>query len=113
MKKAKIILATIAVLAVIGGAFAFNTQKFGEVTYWTTATSYVDDNGVTYTAAQPFCTLEFFNTSPTLPLIPVATTATIPATKTVTTLTNTAGATITLPYFTCGQTVLRNVCPEV
>ena len=103
MKKAKIILAATALVALIGGALAFKAQR-SQFTYWTRTTSVLIDD-VTYSSAVAFCTSVGFNTSPTLPITQVHTTATTTNTKTTLTLQNSTGGTITLPFVTCGVVV--------
>jgi hypothetical protein len=55
MKKAKIMLAALAIFAVIGGALAFKTARFtSNKAYYTTFSTVV--GGVTYSTIAPFCT---------------------------------------------------------
>ncbi|PSL36099.1 hypothetical protein [Chitinophaga ginsengisoli] len=52
MKKARIALATIALMAVVGGAFAFKAMRTG-LAFYTTTNSY-STFGTLYSAAAPF-----------------------------------------------------------
>ncbi|SHN45668.1 DUF6520 family protein [Chitinophaga sp. CF418] len=83
MKKAKIILSAIAVLAIVGGAYAFKASRSQFVGWKTTTVYYIGTNS--YVTAVPFCT----STEP-LTTVGVAnttlyssTTTTSPATRTV------------------------------
>lgn len=101
MKKARIILSTLAILAVVGGAFAFKAAKFNGFAAYTLTTAYTT-NGIVYTASVPVylpITPARFITNvgvnPTTVYSTTATTTTAPVT-----LTAAGGATITFPAWT-------------
>lgn len=55
MKKAKIILATVALLGIIGGTLAFKAARFTNSKIVVTTQLYVS-NSITYSTNVPFCT---------------------------------------------------------
>lgn len=109
MKKAKIILASIAALALIGGAFAFKARTtIGKTYSWTN--SYLQGT-VTYRLPgnASFCinTAEVYVTltrpTPTSPL--TTTYITTAPNATITTLTAPGPLTKTIPFHTCALTL--------
>jgi hypothetical protein len=64
MKKAKIALSIIAILAVIGGAFAFKTSR-GNVFYYGTTKTYCHYTIVAETTNNPTVPISFYTTSST------------------------------------------------
>lgn len=112
MKKARLILTAVALLALVGGALAFKAVRFNGSPVWAYTTN-VSTNGTTYGYSAPFCTSQtsiataFF----TVPPVGVQTTSALTSTALVTTaplvLTAANGNTIAVPYVTCGLTTTR------
>lgn len=110
MKKARIILSAVALLAVVGGALAFKArQTFGQV--FTLTDEYVSGSH-TYTAAAlfyaPSTPARYFNTTAPIGQQPVANLYSTTGTTSPGTITLTAddgsGLTITLPKWTVSLT---------
>ncbi|SHM23800.1 hypothetical protein SAMN05216311_101927 [Chitinophaga sp. CF418] len=89
MKKARIFLSLIALLAVIGGAFAFKAFKFNATPAWRYTNS-ITIGGSVYSSTVPFCT----STDP----VSFFTTLCFEITPTYTSIARTGASTITLVY---------------
>lgn len=111
MNKARIALSAIAIMALVGGAFAIKAARFNGNPAWTTTNSISTFvNGRTYaTIAQGLCTTSLFITnSPQLPLVnTLKTTATLPSTTVVGTATDGSGFTTAITTFPCTATITR------
>ncbi|ACU57542.1 hypothetical protein [Chitinophaga pinensis] len=104
MKKAKIILASISILALVGGAFAFKARtEIGRSYLWTN--SYVQGT-VTYQlpGLSSFCinttAINLTDVRPNPTQLPTSTYRTTAPSTTITTLTS-GTFTKTIPYHTC------------
>jgi hypothetical protein len=111
MNKARITLSAIAIMALVGGAFAFKAARFTGTPAWTTTNSITTIvNGRTYaTIAQGLCTTSLYITNnPLLPPVQtLKTTATLPPTTVVATATDGSGFTTAITTFPCTTTVTR------
>jgi hypothetical protein len=79
MKKEKIILTSIAILAVLGGALAFKSNRLPPNVYTLLAGSKVASitvGGIVYTTTIPNCTLTCLNTTNVGPIVSVSSTTT-------------------------------------
>lgn len=109
MKKAKLTLTAIALMALVGGALAFKAARFTGRPVWAFTTN-VSTFGTTYGYSAPFCTSQtsiataFFTFAP----VGILTTSALTSTDLITTapliLTAANGNSIAVPYVTCGLT---------
>jgi len=103
MKKAKIVLSLIALLAIVGGTLAFKAARFTSTPAWT-YTDEVATFGTTYGTAVPFCytetTVFISQNLPGSITTTLSSTAGFPATARVT-LEADNGNTITVPLKSC------------
>jgi hypothetical protein len=102
MKKAKIILATLFFIAVIGGTVAFKTMRFNGFPAWLITNS-ITIGGVNYSTTATFCytnTLSFISNTGFFVL---TLTSTNTAPSTTVTLKNAAGTTFSAAFPPCVQ----------
>ena len=100
MKRAKIILSVVAILAVVGGAFAFKASRFTGQRAWSYTFTVTLPEGVYY-STKSFCT-SINNTVFLQPGLPNAVTLSSTAGPASTiTLTDGLGHTVTIPFTSC------------
>ncbi|SDG05145.1 hypothetical protein [Chitinophaga filiformis] len=103
MKKARIILSAVAILAVVGGAFAFNAAKFNGLRAFTYTTEYTTF-GTVYAAAAsvylPITPARFITDATVNPLTTVYSTTGTTTTASITLTQVNGTATITFPAWT-------------
>ena len=112
MKKAKIIIAMLAIASVLGGVVAFKAQRYNDFPLFSLATTTITfiENNVSYTAVDPHCDVipgEFYTS---FGLVEGVTTAYTTCTKTITTATRIGGSeTSTFTILVPGAATLRTV----
>ena len=118
MKKAKIILTSVAILAVIGGALAFKATRFNPPTLWTllagSKVTSTTTNGIVYSTTVPNCVLTDIATTTTGPLVVATTTSTRAAVTTVfTTVIGGQPTSFTTVYPFCTTFLTRTAVPNI
>lgn len=105
MKKAKIYLTLIALLAIVGGALAFKAKKFNADPVWR-YTRTITIAGNVFSSTQSFCTsapTTLFKTAVGIGDVSVVSTTLVPPTTSIT-LTGLAGS-LTIPFYTAANCV--------
>lgn len=106
MKKAKIILSVVALLAVVAGAFAFKAGKFNGNPVWRYTFTVTLPEGV-YSSTKSFCTslgstIYFTNGAPN-----TFTLSSTAGPQSTITLTDGAGHTVSIPFTSCANIQTR------